>query len=119
MSYLIKHGTYTPTLTNVTNISASTSYACNYMIVGRTVTVSGKVDIDQTSPGAIELGISLPWPSDFTTEQQCAGTIIGNASGDDPGYVKADIANNRASAIMSDTDASNHAHYFTFTYTIT
>lgn len=119
MSYISKYGTYTPTLTNVTNISASTAYACNYMRVGRTVTVSGKVDIDQTSPGAIELGISLPIASDFTAEEQCCGTAVGNQNGDDPCYIKADATNNRASFNARDTDAANHSHFFTFTYTIT
>lgn len=118
MSYISKYGTYTPTLTNVTNISASTAYACNYMRVGRTVTVSGKVDIDQTVPGAIELGISLPFPSDFTAAQQCVGTGIGDTAGDDTMYIKADTTNNRASLIAVDTGITNHAHYFHFTYTI-
>src|SRR5438552_1367658 len=36
-------GSYTPRLTNVANLSASTAYTCQWMRVGNTVTVSGKV----------------------------------------------------------------------------
>jgi len=110
--------TYTPTLTNVLNITSSTAYECNFMRVGNTVTVSGKVDIDQTSPGAYELGISLPVASNFTAEENCSGVGNGSASGDDPCVVKADVVNNFAILTAKDTDASNHAHHFIFTYTI-
>lgn len=116
-SYLMSN-VYTPTLTNVTNITASEAFPCTYMRVGNTVTVSGKVDIDQTSPGAIELGISLPIASTFTNDYQCSGTGIGIASGDDPMYIQADVVNSRASLISFDTDTTNHSHFFHFTYRI-
>jgi hypothetical protein len=68
-------GTYTPTLTNTTNVAASTAYACQYARVGRTVTVSGKVDITCTASSAVtELRISLPIAAVFTAEEQAGGT---------------------------------------------
>jgi hypothetical protein len=68
-------GTYTPTLTNTTNVAASTAYACQYARVGRTVTVSGKVDITCTASSAVtELRISLPIAAVFTDEGQAGGT---------------------------------------------
>lgn len=57
----ISSGTYTPTLTNVVNISASTAYQAQYLQVGNTVTVSGRVDIDPVvTATATQLGISVP-----------------------------------------------------------
>lgn len=111
-------GTYTPTLTNVTNITASTAYPCQYMRVGNTVTVSGKVDIDTTAAAAIELGISLPISSNFANDYECAGTGVAVISGEDAAYIKADTVNNRASLNQVKADVTNHAHYFTFIYQI-
>src|SRR3990167_10996405 len=66
--------TYTPTLTNVFNVAASTAYACQYMRVGNVVTVSGQVDIDPTAASTYtELDISLPIASAFTATNQLGG----------------------------------------------
>lgn len=114
-------GVYTPTLTNVTNISASTAYECQYMRVGNTVTVSGKVDMDITATGAFELGISLPIASNFGATEDCAGVGTGTTStpsASDVVYIKADTTNDRASMNGDDNDTSNHTHYFTFTYQV-
>lgn len=111
-------GTYTPTLTNVTNISASTAYVCQYMRVGNTITVSGKVDIDATSPGTIELGISLPVASNFAAEEDCAGSGASIIAGEDVVWIKADATNNRASFNQNKIDTTNHSHFFTFTYRV-
>lgn len=113
-----KSGVYTPTLTNVTNITSSTAYECQYMRIGNVVTVSGMAEIDQTAPGAIELGISLIFASDFTAIEQCSGTGLGITSGDDPMWIEADITNNRAALKANDTGTTKHAHFFHFTYRI-
>jgi hypothetical protein len=114
----LDNGTYTPTLTNATNISASTAYSCQWMRVGNTVTVSGKVDIDATSSGATELGVSLPVASNFGADEDCAGVAVPTISGEDAIFIKADATNNRASFQSTKTDTSNHTHYFTFTYEV-
>lgn len=111
-------GTYTPTLTNVTNISASTAYACQYMRVGNVCTVSGKVDIDPTAAGAIELGMSLPIASNLAAQEQCAGTVVGVTALDDALWVEGDATNNRAAIKCTAIGVANHSNYFTFTYLI-
>lgn len=111
-------GTYTPTLFNVTNIDASTAYVCQYMRVGNVVTVSGKVDIDQTAAVAYELGLSLPIASNFSASEQCAGTAVGVTAADDALWILGDTTNDRASFQAAATSTSNHSHYFTFTYQI-
>lgn len=114
---VIDSGIYTPSLTNGTNVAASTAYPCQWMRVGSTVTVSGKVDIDITANSAFELGMSLPVASNFANDYECSGTCVSIISTDSL-YIKADTSNNRASFNGNDNDLTNHAHYFTFTYTI-
>jgi len=114
----VRSGTYTPTLTNVTNVTASTAYKSQWMRVGNVVTVSGRVDIDPTGTGAMELGISLPVASNFTAEEDCAGTAVATPSNDDPCWIKADAANNRASINAAKTNSTNHSHFYTFTYEV-
>jgi hypothetical protein len=76
----IKSGTYTPTLTNIVNVSSSTAYQCQYMRVANVVTVSGVVDIDATNPASLtQLNMSLPITSNFpeTAAIYCGGTGNG------------------------------------------
>lgn len=72
-------GTYTPTLTNTTNVAASTAYLSNYYRVGNYITVFGRVDIDPTAAGAVVLEMSTPVATNFTSTIQAAGSAIGFA----------------------------------------
>jgi len=94
-------GTYTPTLTNTTNVAASTSRLANWKRVGNEVTVSGQVDITPTAANVDTLlGMSLPIASALTTAFQLGGTANIKPSGNTvgiPGVVDGDAANDRAS----------------------
>jgi len=109
--------TYTPTLTNVANVAASTAYSCQYSRVGTVVTVSGEVDIDPTTTITLtQLGISLPIASNLTATNELGGT-----SADDLGTaarVAGDATNNRAEVRMTPVDVTNRRFSFTFTYRI-
>lgn len=113
-------GTYTPTLTNVTNVSASTAYECQYLRAGNTVTVSGKVDIDITAAvSSTELGISLPIASNFGAEEDCGGTAVCPDSSGLCAAIRGDAANNRAALVyVANTDDGDLSFFFTFTYQI-
>lgn len=117
----LNHGTYTPTLTNVTNITASTAYVSQWMRVGNIVTVSGRVDIDPNLGGstASELGVSLPIASNFTGANlnQCNGTFVSNATGQ-AGAIFSDATNDRAQFLFLATNTANASFSFTFTYVI-
>lgn len=113
-------GTYTPTLTNTTNLSASTAYSCQYLRVGSVVTVSGRVDVDPTAAATLTtLGISLPISSNFANSNELGGTaatadnITEVAAG-----IFADSTNDRATMQWVTTNTSNHNMFFTFTYRI-
>lgn len=62
----IASGTYTPTLSNTTNISASTARKSTWTRLGNVVRVSGSVQITVTTgTSATELGIELPIASNL------------------------------------------------------
>lgn len=115
----IASGTYTPTLTNETNIDASTAFACQWMRVGNVVTVSGKVQIDATTVAVLtQLGLSLPVASAFTASEQCSGT---GTSSDDPAEavgVLADTVNDRARLEWICGFTANRTFHFIFMYSI-
>jgi len=115
----IAAGTYTPTLTNVANLDASTAYLCLYSRVGTIVTVSGVVDIDPTSGATItQLGISLPIASAFANTTDCSGTACAVAVASESGSVVADATNDRANLHIIVASTANHAVSFTFQYRI-
>lgn len=111
-------GTYTPTLTNTTNISASTARLATYMRVGNTVTVSGQLDIDPTAAGAVLLGISLPIASNFSTAYQLGGVGSSIAIANESYGIEADSTNDRASMKNIAVSTANHTVTYQFTYQV-
>lgn len=111
-------GTYTPTLTNTTNLDASTAYQAQYLRVGATVTVSGKVDVDPTAAGQVQLGISVPVASNFGATEDLAGCASAIAVAGQCAGIYADTANDRAILEFITTDTSNRIMFFTFSYQI-
>lgn len=112
-------GTYTPTLTAVANVSASTAYACQYLQVGDTVSVSGKVDVTATAgSAATHLGVSLPVPSAFSASEQCAGTAFCSAVFGLGAAIEADASNDRASIRYMSSDTSSRTLFFSFIYQV-
>lgn len=113
-------GTYTPTLTNVANVDASTPSQCQYLRVGSVVTVSGKVDIDIAAAATnTQLAISLPIASDFTANTDCCGVAAASDSVSLSAAIRADSVNNRAEIrYISTADVASVQLFFTFTYQI-
>jgi len=113
-------GVYTPTLTNVTNITASTAFQCQYCRVGTVVTVSGKVDIDPTAATALtQLGISLPIASNFGAAEDCGGTAAAAAVAGYSAGIYGDLTNDRASLdFTTAADAANRTWNFIFSYRV-
>jgi len=112
-------GVYTPTLTNVGNASASTAYECQYLRVGNTVVVSGRVDVDPTlTVTSTQLGITIPIASNFGTTQDCAGTAFCNAIAGQGAAIFADTGNDRAQMEWIAGDVTNQALFFIFAYQV-
>lgn len=114
-------GTYTPTLTNTTNIDASTAHECYYQQIGTIVQVHGRVDIDPTTTASgITLGISLPVASNFTSQYDLTGMVAGLPSSytQAAGALLADTVNDRATMQFVAQINSNTTYMFSFGYRI-
>ncbi len=116
----ITSGTYTPTLTNTTNVAASTPYVTGYYRIGNAVTVYGKADIDATlfAGTDTELGMSLPVASDIAAEQDLGGTAVSDATSGLCARIKGDLTNNRASIVFKASNATNDSYAFQFSYQV-
>lgn len=73
-------GTYTPTITSIGNLDATSSAQCQFMRVGNVVTVSGVIEIDPTTSGLTEFRIDLPISSDITSITNLSGQAIVTAA---------------------------------------
>lgn len=112
-------GSYTPTLTNVSNVAASTAYVCRWTRVDNTITVFGRLDVDPTATGATTIDISLPVASNFGA----SGDLSGVASSITPTVstsagIYADFTNDRATMRWTTTETANHSMWFQFSYPI-
>ena len=112
-------GTYTPTLTNSSNIDASTAFLCQYMRVGNVVTVSGQVNIDFTSAATYtSLGMTLPIASDFANASELGGVASSGVATVNTLGILADVTNNRAQFDGCSAATVNTAMRFSFTYLV-
>ena len=116
----LSEGTYTPTLTNVTNISASTAYVTGYYRVGSNVTVYGKIDLTPTAAAstATEIAISLPVTSNLAAEQDLGGAAESDIISGGSARIKADATNDRASVVFKAGTTSASSYSFTFSYQV-
>lgn len=109
---------YTPTLTNVTNLSASTPFDSTFMRIGNICWVFGAVDVDPTAAAATELGISLPIASNIGAETDCCGS---GASHEVAGFsvgISGDTTNDRARMRWVAVDTSNRRVWYQFGYRV-
>ena len=114
-------GTYTPTLTGVTNVASSTAYPCQYMRVGNTVTVSGLVELTPTANNTqTTIRISLPISSAFVNNYELGGTAhtIGNTTAGHGASIEADATNDEALMDYYETHGVSDTFTFTFTYQV-
>lgn len=110
--------TYTPIITNVANISASTVYQCQYIIYQNSCAVSGKVNLSPVSVAVTSiLNLSLPASSNILAEENCSGTINCREF-DSGGVILGNITGNTAEINFITTAAVNKDMFFSFIYKI-
>lgn len=109
---------YTPTLTNTTNIDASSALQAQYVRIGGVVIVSGRLTVDATAAGGAELGISLPIASNFGAVEDCGGVAFANAVAGQGGAILGDVANDRANLVWVAVDTANRAMSYIFMYRV-
>lgn len=120
---LLDYGTYTPVITNGTNITANTSAVCMYSRVGTIITVTGRILATATSAAntASTLELSLPIASDFTATSNARGIMSRSANSGtagSPGSIEGSIANNTAVLSWNNSQSGNDGISFSFQYEV-
>lgn len=115
----LAQGTYTPTLTNTTNIDSSTAYATMYYRLGDIVHVAGQVDVDATAAAATltVMGISLPISSNLGNVYELAG-VAAVTDASIPGTIIGDTGNDRATLRYLSGSTSSVTIRFSFSYRV-
>lgn len=73
---LPQSGNYTPTLTGISNVSATTAYNCQYIRIGSVVSVSGRLEVDATNANTLTIvEVELPYNTTFANAHQCNGVL--------------------------------------------
>lgn len=86
-------GSWTPTPTNVTNITSTTISQGRYVRNGNIINCSVTISVTPLAAGAVELGLSPVFSSTFSGQAVVTGTATSNGS--THGRVSADAANSR------------------------
>lgn len=121
MSYLpttSTSGTYTPTVSNTTNLDSTTPSAVAYGRTGSVVTVFGKITVDPTSSGtSTSMELSLPIASDLGAAGDVMGffAVSGSFTG---GTILGDAGTNLAQFVWISTTTTSTDYFFTFSYRI-
>jgi len=115
----VTSGTYTPTITNSTNVSSTTAVKCHYIRVGNEVTVTGRFLITTTSSNTLTLlRITLPISSNLASTGDLDGSGSTQTDGG-PVYIYEDTTNDAASFELYPTGTLVGIGVgFTFTYTV-
>lgn len=116
-SNIIINGTYTPTLTNVSNVASSTMNKCVWTRTGSYITVSGQILVTATTTGAMDFGLSLPVASNLAVVAvDCSG--VCSSSSNNSGYISADTTNDRARFLINASTTSSTVVAFSFSYIV-
>lgn len=114
---VISTGTYTPTLTSVTNLDGTTAVQATFLRVGNQVTVYGNFSADATTTLVLtNMGISLPIASDLVNDQDLGGA--GSNDLRESLVMIGDVASNRADVYWTPVSTADKKFSFTFSYTI-
>lgn len=113
-------GTYTPTRSAETNCGAVTTTEAQYMRVGNTVTVSGRVTgVDPVlAATATSFEITLPVASNIGAVEDCAGVAFCGAISGMGAEITGSVANNTAVISWISSDITSQSWSYTFTYQV-
>lgn len=114
---ILSTGTYTPTLTNTTNLDASTALATMFLRVGNLVHVFGNFQADPTTTltGTV-MQMSLPVASNFTAASDAGGT--SNNSLAESGSCSANATDDTLQFDWVPASTNNRQYTFTCAYQI-
>lgn len=113
---VLETGTYTPTLTNSSNVASSTVYTTGFFRIDNMVTVAGRLEIDATALGLTEFFLTLPIASSLVNSEDLGG--VGHSRDGVGLRILAEVAGSRAKINFTGLSTSNTIFSFTFTYQV-
>ena len=116
-AHFVGSGTYTPSVTLVSNADSASALEAQYIRVGRVVHVSGQITIDATTAStAVTVEISLPIATTLAGGRQLAGTIATSDVANGSGRVFGNITSHRAALqiIAPGTGAYSYSYHFSY-----
>lgn len=115
---VLAYGTYTPTVSNGTNLDSVTPEECTYLRVGSSIWVFGVLVADPTSVGPLStFELELPVASNFASTGNCGGTISAVAI-EQGGGIYANTTNDTAEFSFKAASASAATMTFQFGYRV-
>lgn len=112
-------GTYTPSATNVANVSSSSPQTARWVRVGDQVTVYGRISIDPiTTATSTRVRVSLPVASNLGSSNDLAGVCVGDLSDESAGHIVADTANDEAIIEAYPVSILQHTYAYSYSYTV-
>lgn len=111
-------GTYTPTFTNVANVSANTPQVARWMRLQNTIHVSGMINITPTATGNTIFRLSLPVASALTANHQIVGAGYNLESSPTAIAIYCDAGSDTAEIQFNAGTTSLRAVGFNFTYPV-
>lgn len=112
----VRGGSWTPTLFNTTNVSASTAFVSNFTRVGNVVQVSGSVSITPAAAGTVDLDFTPPIPGSLVLSTQGGGVF--SDQGRESGGIIVDTVNNRLRFRFVAVSTANRVFGFSGSYRI-
>lgn len=113
--------TYTPTITNSTNLSASTASECRHIRIGNNVFVSGYIGVTATAAALMQFFVSLPIASttgDFFDVGGSGSCYFALGAAVAAVTIYADTADNRARFTLVAPGTNAGVLTFAFGYTV-
>jgi hypothetical protein len=116
-------GTWTPTVTAITNVAAVTAFGGSWMRVGDTVSCAVGIDIDPTAASvSTAINISLPVASALTSLRQLSGNgvrIVAGSLAPVVGGITGETTTDTARlTFINDADVQNRAWVINFQYQV-
>lgn len=107
-------GTYTPTITNNSNVASSTAHTWFWTRIGNIVHVAGQVDITPSSAATTSWLATLPVASSIANTYEAAGTIASRNAIGENGYVCGNSSNVQMGFVPINTGARNMMVHFSY-----
>lgn len=115
----IASGIYTPNVLATTNVDTTNVYPAQWMRVGDTVTVSGKIDIDTVLASTeTRVTLSLPVASDIQNDYEVAGTAYAYVIDSTAAITGGVVSNGAFFRWFTGASVTNNGWFYSYTYRV-